>query len=184
MAANLFKSYQTKHNFMTILPCQSADIPDIMALYAAARRLQTDRKMVVWPFLEADFIQREIDHNKQWKAVIDGQIVCNWVVTLEDTDIWEARDQGDAIYIHRIASHPDFRGRRLIDDLVAWAKNHAQSIGRQYVRLDTLGNNTRLIDYYQSAGFDFLGVFQLTNTANLPAHYQNEPDCLLFQMSV
>ena len=169
---------------MTITQCTLDDIPAIMSLYEAARRLQQARQQVVWPFLDADFIAREVAAGKQWKGLVGGQIACNWVVTLEDKDIWEARDQGDAIYLHRIASHPDFRGQRLIDDLVVWAKEFVQKIERQYVRLDTLGNNTKLIAYYQSAGFDFLGTVRLADTSRLPAHYQNEPDCLLFEMQV
>jgi len=47
-----------------------------------------------------------------------------------------------------------------------------------------LGNNTRLIEYYTSAGFDFLGIFKLTNTENLAAHYQREPNCCYFEIAI
>lgn len=57
-------------------------------------------------------------------------------------------------------------------------------MGKRFIRLDTLGNNTRLIEHYTSAGFDFKGMVQLTDTGNLPAHYQNERNCCLFELDV
>ena len=50
--------------------------------------------------------------------------------------------------------------------------------------LDTLGNNTKLIEHYTSAGFQFLGIFELTDTSNLPGHYQVEPNCCLFEIAL
>jgi ribosomal protein S18 acetylase RimI-like enzyme len=167
-----------------IINCTLADTGAILELYAAARSLQTERQMVVWPVLDAAFVEREINENRQWKLLENGQMVCNWATTFEDPDIWGEKDQNDAVYIHRICTHPQFRGKRLIDTLVAWADAHARQHQKAFVRLDTLGNNTRLIAHYTSAGFDFLGIHHLKNTANLPQHYQKEPDCCLFERKV
>jgi ribosomal protein S18 acetylase RimI-like enzyme len=59
-----------------------------------------------------------------------------------------------------------------------WAKQYAEINGKNFVRLDTLGNNTKLIEYYTKAGFQFLGLFDLKNTNGLPDHYHNVPACL------
>lgn len=167
-----------------IKSCLLNDADAILALYNAARHLQTQKKMVVWPKFERSLIEEEIREERQWKLVIDDEIACNWAITFEDKEIWEERDNNDAIYIHRIATSPVFRGNRFIDGIVAWAKAYALSKGKRYIRLDTLGNNTRLIDHYKSAGFNFLGIFQLKSTKNLPAHYQDEPNCCLFEMEI
>lgn len=160
------------------------DIETILALFDAARRLQTEKKTVVWPRFERSLVEKEIEEKRQWKLMVDGQIACNWTVTLSDKEIWEQRDNNDAIYIHRIAVNPRFRGNRFIDRIVEWARQYASSNGKRYVRLDTLGKNTRLIEHYTSAGFNFLGIFKLTNTQNLPAHYHREPDCCLFEIVI
>ncbi|MBS1533324.1 MAG: GNAT family N-acetyltransferase, partial [Bacteroidetes bacterium] len=102
--------------------------------------------------------------------------------TFEDREIWDERDKNDSIYIHRICNNPASRGKRYIDNIANWARDYAVQQGKQYIRLDTLGNNTKLIRHYTSAGFEFLGIFRLTDTANLPGHYQKEPDCCLFEM--
>jgi ribosomal protein S18 acetylase RimI-like enzyme len=169
---------------MIISNCTRFDTDAILSLYQAARDLQVQKKMVVWPPFERSFIEKEIAEERQWKMTENNVIACNWAITFNDKEIWEERDKDDAIYIHRIATHPDFRGRRFIHDLVNWAKAYASQKGRKFVRLDTLGNNTRLIEHYTSAGFEFLGMFRLTNTASLPRHYQDETNCCLFEMRV
>src|SRR5206468_160950 len=99
-------------------------------------------------------------------------------------EIWGERDNNDSIYIHRIATRTEFRGNRFIDAIVAWAKDYALSQGKEHVRLDTLGNNIKLIEHYTSAGFTFLGINKLGDTKNLPEHYHREPDCCRFEMKL
>ena len=171
-------------SIMEIKNCLLGDTADILLLYEAARDLQTQRKMVIWPSFEKSFIEKEIKEKRQWKIMIDNIIVCNWAVTFEDREIWGQKDKNDGIYIHRICNHPTYRGNRYIDSIVAWSGKYANQMGKRFVRLDTLGNNTRLIEHYTSAGFEFLGMFTLTDTANLPSHYQNETNCCLFEIDL
>lgn len=167
-----------------IVICIMNDIDNILSLYQSARDLQTGKGMVVWPIFEKDFIEKEITEQRQWKLVIDDIIACNWAITFSDKEIWGEKDKNDSIYIHRIATNPIFRGNRYIDKIVSWAKEFAKQRNKHFVRLDTLGNNTKLIEHYTSAGFQFLGMFELTDTSNLPGHYQNEPNCCLFELDL
>ncbi|HEU5168338.1 MAG TPA: GNAT family N-acetyltransferase [Chitinophagaceae bacterium] len=167
-----------------ISSCVLTDSENILSLYQSARDLQTQKGMVVWPIYEKDFIEKEIKEQRQWKLVIDDTIACNWGVTFSDKEIWGEKDKNDAIYIHRIVTNPNFRGNRYVDRIVNWAKGYATQRGKQFIRLDTLGNNTKLIEHYTSAGFQFLGIFELTDTSNLPGHYQVEPNCCLFEIDL
>ena len=169
---------------MEIKNCLKTDADSILSLYEAARHLQTQRKMVVWPNFDKPFIEKEMAEQRQWKIVIDEIIACNWTITFEDKEIWGEKDKNDAIYIHRICTNPTLRGNRYMDAIVDWAKTYAQQLGKRFVRLDTLGNNTKLIEHYTSSGFAFLGMFKLTDTQNLPSHYQNEPNCCLFEIDL
>jgi len=49
--------------------------------------------------------------------------------------------------------------------------------------MDTVGENTGLINYYTKCGFEFLGLLKLQNTEGLPAHYNNAT-VSLFQIEV
>jgi len=169
---------------MAIKNCSMKDADTILRLYDAAMDLQTKKKMVIWPKFERSFIEKEIEEGRQFKLMISDAIACNWAITFEDKEIWGERDNNDSIYIHRIATKPEFRGNRFIDAIVAWAKDYALSKGKQFVRLDTLGNNTRLIEHYTSAGFSFLGISKLENVQNLPEHYHREPNCCRFEIQV
>ncbi len=160
------------------------DVDAILKLYDAAIELQTKKNMVIWPKFERSLVEKEIQEKRQWKIMIDNEIACTWSITFQDKEIWGEKDDNNSIYIHRLAGNPDFRGYRFIDVIVQWAKAYALSKGRRYIRLDTLGNNTRLIEYYTSAGFDFLGIFKLTDTKNLPAHYRREPNRCYFEIAI
>ena len=164
--------------------CLMNDTDDILSLYQSARELQTSKEMVVWPIFEKRFIEKEIKELRQWKLVIEDTIACNWAITFSDKEIWGEKDKNDSIYIHRITTNPAFRGNRYIHMIVKWAREYAKQKEKQFVRLHTLGNNTKLIEHYSSAGFQFLGIFELSDTSNLPGHYQNEPNCCLFEIDL
>ena len=169
---------------MKIENCNSNDISEIFRLYRIASNYQKSKKtVVVWPDFKREMVEKEIAVNNQWKIVIKDEIACVWATTLSDEDIWEERSSDAAIYIHRIATNPDFRGKNFVSIIVEWAKQHAKNNRIDFVRLDTLGNNLKLIEYYSNAGFTFLGKFDLKNTSELPEHYYNTPVCL-FEISL
>ena len=169
---------------MNILPSEVSDIDEIFRLYALATEHQRAiNAVVVWPNFERELVVCEIAENRQWKLLIDEQIACVWATTFSDPQIWEERNVDKAIYIHRIATNPVFRGRNFVLNIVQWARKYAEDAGLDYVRLDTLGHNYKLIDYYQQAGFTFLGMFDLKDTSELTAHYQGVP-AALFEIKI
>jgi len=60
-----------------------------------------------------------------------------------------------------------------VSKIVEWAKNYAIENQKQFIRMDTVGDNSGLINYYTRCGFEFLGLLKLRNTEGLPAHYHN-----------
>ncbi|MDY8137787.1 GNAT family N-acetyltransferase [Aquimarina sp. 2201CG5-10] len=160
------------------------DIDEIFRLYKIASEYQKSKKtVVVWPEFERELVETEIKENRQWKLIIDNQIACIWTITYSDEQIWEERNKDSAIYIHRIATNPEFRGENFVAMIVNWAKEYALHQNKDFIRLDTLGNNTKLIKHYTNAGFDFLGMFDLKNTQGLPDHYSTAPACL-FEINI
>jgi ribosomal protein S18 acetylase RimI-like enzyme len=155
------------------------DITEIFSLYKIASGYQKEKQtVVVWPDFEKQLVETEIADNRQWKLLMDEKIACVWATTFSDEQIWEERNTDAAIYIHRIATNPEYRGNNFVSIIVEWAKAYAKKMKKDYVRLDTLGNNVKLISHYTNAGFQFLGMFDLKNTTGLPDHYHNVPACL------
>lgn len=164
---------------MTIKNVTPLDIDKIFTLYKIASNYQKEKKtVVVWPDFNREMVAIEIAENRQFKLLINSEIACVWAITFSDLQIWEDSKGDSALYIHRIAVHPNFRGNKYIDKIVAWAKEFALKKDIQFIRLDTLGENQGLIDHYKNAGFNFLGLFNLKNTSNLPDHYKLAPVCL------
>lgn len=157
------------------------DIDEIFRLYQLATEYQKTKYTVHWPQFSSTLVETEIQENCQWKMMIDGAVACVWAITFDDPQIWEERNAEPSLYLHRIATNPDFRGRHLVQHIVAWAKNHALVNNKQYVRLDTVGHNEKLIEYYTNCGFTYLGLFDLKDTTGLPAHYKQD-GVSLFEM--
>ena len=168
---------------MEIENASLTDVDEILRLYDLARIYQQERFPMLWPYFESSLIEQEINEKRQWKMVTNNDIACIWATTKSDPLIWEERNANPSVYIHRIATNPVFRGGNLVVEIVAWAKKYAAENGLQYVRLDTVGENEKLIAYYQKCGFTFLGLFTLKNTEGLPQHYHNA-DVSLFELKV
>jgi RimJ/RimL family protein N-acetyltransferase len=155
------------------------EIDDVFNLYNIASAYQKSKKsVVVWPEFDRSMVTSEIAEQRQFKLVIDNDIACIWAITFSDAQIWEKRNKDPAIYIHRIATNPKFRGHNFVGSIVEWAKDYAKVHNKQYIRLDTIGDNTRLINHYSNCGFNFLGMFDLPNVDELPPHYKEGPACL------
>lgn len=156
----------------------SDDLDEIFRLYCIATDFQKAKAAVHWPEFDRQMIGNEILENRQWKIEIDGKTACVWATTFNDPQIWEERNEDPALYIHRIATNPDFRGQNLVTEIVRWAKGYATRNNKIFIRMDTVGENKGLISYYERCGFEFLGLSTLKNTEGLPAHYSNATVCL------
>lgn len=116
--------------------------------------------------------------------MIDKKIACVWAITFSDEQIWEERNKDAAIYIHRIAANPEFRGKNLIAVIVTRAKEYAKTCDKDFIRLDTPGNNINLIQHYTNTAFDFLGMFDLKDTTGLQGNYRHNDLVCLFEIEL
>ena len=93
------------------------DIDTILKLYTQASLFQQTKQSVCWGIIPRTLIEKEIDKGLQYKLTVDGKIAMIWVYTFNDSEIWK-EDNDMSIYIHRIATNPDFRGLNLILSLI------------------------------------------------------------------
>ena len=164
----------SSRNTMNLIKSENSDLDEIFILYRSAADLMRDKAVVtVWPEFDREMVISELLEGRQWKGVIDGKSACVWAVGYSDPQIWGERDADPSVYIHRIATRPEFRGKGLVSKIVDWARDHAKSKNLKYIRMDTVGENHGLISHYRKHGFDFLGLSKLGDTAGLPAHYHN-----------
>lgn len=163
---------------MIIINSDLNDIPEIFRIY----QLATDFQKIKfpenqWPEFDKEFITTEVVENRQFKLLMDNKIACIWALTYSDVQIWEDSKNDSSIYIHRIATNPEFRGNNFVQVIVDWSINYARKQNKQFIRMDTCGKNERLINHYKNCGFNFLGIKKLKNTFELPFHYHKADVC-------
>ncbi len=170
---------------MEIKKSSHADIDEIFRLYKCAQDFQKSiKKVVVWPDFERKLVDQEISEGRQYKVSIDENIAAVFAITFSDEEIWQEKNRDKAVYIHRIATNPEFRGQNFVKVITDWARDFAKANDIDFVRLDTLDRNEGLIKVYTSAGFDFLGMFEVRDAHKLPEHYQRGLKAALFEIKI
>lgn len=162
---------------------QPADMEIIFRLFDAAIAYQQRKGCELWPRFSESLILEEIFGNRHWKVMEGDTVAGVFSVMYNDPVIWLERDADPAVYLHRIAVNPAFKGKGLMQIIKDWAKQHAVQQGKAFVRMDTWGNNESLRKYYESCGFDYLGKQHLPETGHGPAHYGGS-FLSLFQLKV
>jgi ribosomal protein S18 acetylase RimI-like enzyme len=163
------------NNKLAIVKSELEDIDIIFDLYNLATIYQKMLTKKHWKGFERKLVETEIKEQRQFKIVMQEQIVCVFVVTFSDPYIWQQKGIEPAIYVHRIATHPDYRGNGFVMDIVNWAKEYAIEKRVKFIRLDTTSGNDRLTNYYIRCGFTYLGNQECILTDELPAHYKDGP---------
>ena len=164
---------------MRVEPATPADLPAARAAYAHGRRLQREQGSTVWPEFADAAILAEIDAGRLLR-VLDGAAVAGvFSVAREDPAIWGELERGAHVYLHRIARAPAWRGRGLIDAVLAWAAGECRALGREGLRMDTWASNDALVAYYRRLGFALVGRRRIAPDAPLPAHYHGTELALL-----
>ena len=133
--------------------------------------------------MDIDRVETEIRERRLWKIVEGRAIACIFSVLYSDPLLWRDRNADGAMYLHRIVTSPDFRGRGYIAKITAWAKEHAKAKGLRFVRLDTWKDNDKLVNLYLKSGYKYVSTVQLSDAETTPKHYvQNKIS--LFQIDI
>jgi ribosomal protein S18 acetylase RimI-like enzyme len=148
-------------------------------LFAEAMGLQGKNGYKVWKAIDRDSILKDIEQKCQYKVQLGAGIVCIFSVLHADPLIWRDRDQGNAVYLHRIVAHPNFKGLRLFENILAWTRQYAKKKNIQFIRMDTLADNKKMIAYYQTYGFEIIEYYTTPNTPQLPIQNRNLEVALL-----
>ncbi|MBX2829342.1 MAG: GNAT family N-acetyltransferase [Flavobacteriaceae bacterium] len=104
-------------------------------------------------------VKQAIADGMHYKMLIDGKLACVFNVVYNDRPIWRDKDQDDAIFLHRVITAQEFKGRRLFGQILEWAIDLAQSKNRPFVRMDTWDDNPNLVNYYKTFGFEVVEHF-------------------------
>ena len=158
---------------MNFLPSTLNDLPEIRRLFDAAIDFQKLKFGKHWQGLNEEQLRAEIAGDLHWKIVEGDRIAAFFSIAFTDRLIWDERDADPAIYLHRIVTNPEFRGRSYVSAITGWAEAYGREAGKTFIRLDTDRDNDRLNAYYQQCGYTYCGIktFHDTNNPLIPKHY-------------
>ena len=168
---------------MEFFKTKNADIDTVFDIYNAATSYQKTVNNKSWRGFERTLIEKEITENRHFIIKEGNEIACTFVITFDDLIIWKEASSDAAIYLHRIATNPKFRGQSYVKKIVEWTKTYAKENNKSYIRLDTHSGNERINQYYMSCGFDYKGISTIEWTSELPEHYK-EGSFSLFEIKL
>ncbi len=158
---------------MIITPSTLNDLSEIRRLFDAAVDYQKLKFGKHWQNLNEEQLGREIDSRLHWKIMEGDQIAAFFSIAFTDELVWDEKDADPAIYLHRIMTSPEFRGRGYVIAITDWADEYGREAGKVFIRLDTNRDNARLNAYYRRCGYTHRGfkTFHDTNNPLIPKHY-------------
>jgi len=166
-----------------ILPADQSDLEPVRSLFQKVMALQGQDGYRVWNTIDLDGLELQIARCLQYKLLLNGGLAGCFSIQLQDPFIWPDGDRADALYLHRIATDPAFRGHKLFRHICDWALEYARLQRLSRIRMDTWAGNHRLIAYYQSYGFVLTGHHTTPDVPELPLQNRNLRVALLERRS-
>ncbi|WP_223302283.1 GNAT family N-acetyltransferase [Flavobacterium branchiophilum] len=150
-----------------------SDLEFVYHLFESAIDYQKRKGFPVWNGFDKAVLKNDVKNSLQFKIVDGDSILCVFSICFNDKIIWREKEKGDAIYLHRIVVNPIYKGQKQFETILNWAKDFAKENNRNYIRMDTWGDNQNIIAYYQSFGFKFIENFTTPSTEDLPIQHRN-----------
>ena len=141
---------------MQVLLATDADLDTVASIYEDAAQWLLARGIAQWlAVVPRELLAQRIARGETFLARYEQHAIATMSIQEEDRVVWGAVPP-DALYLHGLAVRRAFTGRRVGVALLRWAEQHAALQGKTYLRLDCMGDNPRLIQYYKDAGFTYL----------------------------
>lgn len=156
-----------------IINTNRSDLDFIYWLFEEAISYQKKNNYFGWVDYDRKIIQKEIEEQRQFKIVIEHEIVCIFSICYSDEILWRDKEKGDAIYFHRIIVNPNFRGQKHFEKILEWGVNHLAIKKLNFIRMDTWAKNQKIIDYYRSFGFQLVENYLAPDSVALPITHRN-----------
>ena len=139
------------------------DLQEIKLLTEACARAMIQKGIYQWnehyPSLQK--LERDIQLQELYVLAKEDKILGIIVITpTKDEEYipidWLSKTENN-LYIHRLATHPDYWGKGYAQKLMDFAEEVARENNYESVRLDTFSQNSRNQQFYEKRGYRRLG---------------------------
>lgn len=140
---------------LRIRQAASGDTASVSAILTEAADWLVASGMAMWrgDELSEARLSRDVADGLFFLADIDGEPAGTIKFQPTDDEFWPDVPSADSAYVHRLAVRRRFAGGGVSTALLAWATDHARSLGRRWLRLDTEASRPALRSLYERFGF-------------------------------
>lgn len=152
----------------------SKDVAEIYALTKSCAKHLIENGIFQWneQYPSSEVLNKDIELQQLYKLEIDNRIVGIIVLTeIEDVEYKNVKwltENGNNLYIHRLAVHPNFQGKGYAKQLMDFAENYATENDFNSVRLDTFSQNSRNIKFYKNRNYKQLESIYFPKQSTFP----------------
>lgn len=159
---------------MNIEKASEADIAQLLSITKSCSKHMIENGIFQWNeyYPSKEVLLNDIDLNQLWKLVKGNSIIGLVVLTeVEDKEYENVKwltDNGNSLYIHRLAVHPTFQGKGFAKQLMVFAENFAKENNYTSLRLDTFSQNKRNLKFYIQQNYIKLEPIYFPNQSEYP----------------
>ena len=157
----------------SIVPASLQDLNTIYDLFEAAILFQQQHQYIGWSQYDKQRIMADVESDLLMKVVDGENIVCIFSICYEDGLIWREKEQGNAVYLHRIVVNQVYKKEKMFPMILQWAIALVIQKKRRFIRMNTWANNEKLIAYYSRHGFAYIETYTTPHTTDLPLQHRN-----------
>lgn len=144
---------------ITVRRASFEDAPTILNLWQGSARWLLNKGIKQWD--PEEFTLEHVfafmnNGSHVYVAVVNDIPVGTYVITWSDPVIWKELDNNESGYIHRFAVNREFPGNHIGKYLLETAEQQIRAMGKTYIRLDCMADNSRLNQYYRDNGYEFI----------------------------
>ncbi|WP_299108610.1 GNAT family N-acetyltransferase [uncultured Winogradskyella sp.] len=155
---------------------EEKDIDCIISITKACAKAMIANKIYQWnePYPNVAAFKNDVKHNELYALEIDSKIIGSVVIsTFMDSEYKPIKwltSTNNAIYIHRLAVHPNMQGKGYAQQLMNFAEQFTIDNNYSSIRLDTFSKNKRNQKFYELRGYKKLGDIHFPKQSEFPFH--------------
>ena len=132
-----------------------SDALAIAAVLREAAQWLVDQQIPLWAVSDFsdEHVQRDVEAGLYLVAKVDGAVVGVVRFQREDLTFWPDAEPGTSAFLHKLAIRRAWAGQGVSTALLAFAREHARSLGLRYLRLDCVADRQPLRKLYEGFGF-------------------------------
>ncbi|WP_057765187.1 GNAT family N-acetyltransferase [Cytobacillus praedii] len=143
----------------------SKEADHILGLLKEVAKWLKEKGIDQWGFLagggEDDEVRQAINNKETFIVKRDGEIVATFTL-YQSQSSWDKYIWGnlnnEAVYLHRLAITRSKIGSGLGKEVLLWLETYLKKEGKNTIRLDCVGSNSKLNEFYRSNGFENVGT--------------------------